>query len=366
MTGVQTCALPIYFREDELAAAMESSQCEKVVYETWKQHAADRPTMCFATSVAHARMLADYFHFQGVPVGFASGETPKEEREGIIRRYMNGEVHVLFNCNVWTEGFDAPHTSAILMVRPTLSPTFYIQAVGRGLRLFEGKDNCLILDFKPDTEKNLMDAGMMLGRSTRKPKEVEKAIESGVLVSVDTLDELNQGDLGIDEELPKIVVRVLDLLGNKSKFKWTFDGVFSSCSVDENRTIVIVHPQPDRVAAAEAMKSKGQWSPAHDLLLKAVSSYQVFELAKRGEPHLLIRSEDYEPAHQAAEAYLADNGGTLASKSSSWRSKDPSPALINFATKLGVYEPGANAGKLSQAITHRLCRNRLLSAGIIR
>ncbi len=350
------------FKDDELADAMESSQCERVVYQTWLEHAKDRPTMCFAVSVAHARTLADYFHYKGVAVGFADGTTPKKDRARTVARYQAGEIQVLFNCAIWTEGFNAPHTSAILNVRPTLSPTLYQQIVGRGLRRSEGKENCLIFDFKPtDTARDLMSIGSILERRPSN-RTVTKAVDSGVLTSVDTLE---QHSLDIEEDLPKIVVRILDLLSNKSSYKWTFDGGFSSCNVNDDCSIVIVHPQPERVAAAEALRSQGNWSPAHDLLLQAVSSYQVFSISKKGQVTLLSRSSDYDPAHEAAESYI-EGKGVFASKSASWRSREPSPGLITFAQRLGVYDPLANMGRLSQLVTHRLCRIALAKAGIIR
>ena len=352
------------FNESELSDAVESAHLEKIIYETWKERAADRPTMCFATSVALAERYYEYFTAKGVRAGFASGNTDKDVRSGIIERFNRGEIQVLFNCNVWTEGFDAPRISCVLMARPTLSNTFYKQAVGRGLRLFDGKSDCLIIDFAPgDCSRNLIGAGDVLERNPAQKRTLEKALEAGLITSVETLE---QGELLDDEgDLPNTLVRVLDLLASKSKYKWTFDGLISSCSVDTERSICIVHPQKERVAAAESLRQTGNWTPAYEVLLNAVKSYQVCIVEKSGVVNVALKSDSYDPAHEFAEEFLAENG-VFAKAKAGWRGNQPSEKLVLFATRLGVYEPGLSSGELSQRITHKLCATSLKSAGVTR
>jgi len=99
----------------------------------------------FTSSVRHAKEIMTY-----LPEGSSSlviGDTPGEERDQIVKRFKNQEIKFLVNVSVLTTGFDAPHTDLIAILRPTESVSLYQQIVGRGLRLFEGKEDCLILDY---------------------------------------------------------------------------------------------------------------------------------------------------------------------------------------------------------------------------
>jgi DNA repair protein RadD len=75
------------------------------------------------------------------------GDTPGPERDRVLSDFRSGKLKYLVNVNVLTTGFDAPNIDCVAMVRPTLSPGLYYQMVGRGFRLHEGKENCLVLDF---------------------------------------------------------------------------------------------------------------------------------------------------------------------------------------------------------------------------
>jgi len=80
-------------------------------------------------------------------IGTVFGETASAERDEVLDSFRSGELKYLVNVNVLTTGFDAPNIDCVAMVRPTLSPGLYYQMVGRGFRLFDGKENCLVLDF---------------------------------------------------------------------------------------------------------------------------------------------------------------------------------------------------------------------------
>ena len=97
--------------------------------------------------VASARMLATALNARGVPTAVVVGET--EGREAILDRFRDpeGDLRAVASVNVLAEGFDAPIVDLVALVRATTSPVLYKQAVGRGLRPFEGKVDCLILDY---------------------------------------------------------------------------------------------------------------------------------------------------------------------------------------------------------------------------
>lgn len=104
-----------------------------------------RGVIIFTASVRHAQEILGYL--PEVESAMVIGDTPSDEREVIIEKFKNEKIKYLVNVSVLTTGFDAPHVDLIAILRPTESVGLYQQIVGRGLRLFEGKEDCLILDY---------------------------------------------------------------------------------------------------------------------------------------------------------------------------------------------------------------------------
>jgi superfamily II DNA or RNA helicase len=107
-----------------------------------------RPTLAFCVTVEHAHAVADAVN--RIAPGTAEaldGGVLREHRAAVLRRYQAGQIRVLVNCALFTEGFDAPATSCVAIVRPTKSRALYAQMVGRGTRLSPGKTDCRVLDF---------------------------------------------------------------------------------------------------------------------------------------------------------------------------------------------------------------------------
>jgi len=108
----------------------------------------------FAADLKHAMSLAEMFQMQGVNAVWISGETPLRLRRSFLEKLRKGEIRVIVNCMVFTEGFDEPSLDAILVARPTRSLVLYCQMIGRGLRPFPGKKNCLFIDFVDNSSKH--------------------------------------------------------------------------------------------------------------------------------------------------------------------------------------------------------------------
>jgi superfamily II DNA or RNA helicase len=132
--------------EHELAARVDQPKLVGDIVSHWHRHADRRKTVVFATSVAHSVHLKDEFARSGVKAEHIDGSTPKDERDEILARLASGDIEVVTNCQVLTEGFDLPDIGCIVLARPTKSMGLFRQMVGRGLRPAESKDHCLILD----------------------------------------------------------------------------------------------------------------------------------------------------------------------------------------------------------------------------
>ncbi len=96
--------------------------------------AGDRKTLLFATSVAHAERMSEIINRYGKTSAIVHGGTPKDERRDILRRYSDGQIQMLCNCMIATEGFDEPGIEVVAICRPTKSRSLYAQMIGRGTR----------------------------------------------------------------------------------------------------------------------------------------------------------------------------------------------------------------------------------------
>lgn len=108
----------------------------------------DWPILVFTSSILASQTLSALLRVRDIKSDTVSGNTPVRERRRTIEAFRNGDIQVLTNCNLLTQGFDAPGVRALYVARPTFSPNAYIQMVGRGLRGPEngGKEECLVVN----------------------------------------------------------------------------------------------------------------------------------------------------------------------------------------------------------------------------
>lgn len=110
--------------------------------------ATDRKSLLFFCSgVQHCYDVKKTLEHLGVSAEVVEGGTPEIIRSSYYNDFKRGSLKGLISCDVLTTGFDAPNVDCIVMLRPTLSPVAYVQMVGRGMRIYEGKIDCLVLDY---------------------------------------------------------------------------------------------------------------------------------------------------------------------------------------------------------------------------
>jgi superfamily II DNA or RNA helicase len=142
------------FDMGEVDAIMNKSPVTDAVIANWKEKAAGRQTVVFCSTVDHARNVADAFRAAGVSAALVHGEMGDADRKATLAAYDKGEIQVIANVAVLTEGWDHPPTSCVVLLRPSSYKSTMIQMVGRGLRTvnpeeYPGvvKTDCVILDF---------------------------------------------------------------------------------------------------------------------------------------------------------------------------------------------------------------------------
>ena len=101
----------------------------------------------FCVSVEHAQFMAECFNDNGIPAICLTGQSSDEERHSAKRRLVAGEIQFIFVVDIYNEGVDIPEVNTVLFLRPTESLTIFLQQLGRGLRLAEGKECLTVLDF---------------------------------------------------------------------------------------------------------------------------------------------------------------------------------------------------------------------------
>lgn len=101
----------------------------------------------FCVTIAHAQFMADRFRAAGIPAVAVWGDSPRDERTAALHDLAEGRVKVVFTVDLFNEGVDAPNVDTLLLLRPTESPTLFLQQLGRGLRRASGKAACTVLDF---------------------------------------------------------------------------------------------------------------------------------------------------------------------------------------------------------------------------
>ena len=104
------------------------------------------PCLCFCISIAHSEYMAKQFCANGIKAKSVSSNTPKDERKKILDGLATGEVEIVCNCDLVTEGVDIPVIAGVIILRKTLSLTIWLQIIGRALRPAKGKIAAIILD----------------------------------------------------------------------------------------------------------------------------------------------------------------------------------------------------------------------------
>ncbi len=144
------------FQEKALAEEVNTLERNGQTVKAYQEHAPGRHALVFCVNVEHAYDMQQVFVEEGLTAAVVVGSTPSEERHAIIRDYRDGKVMVLIGVMVFTEGFDAPETDCVIMARPTRSSLVYTQAIGRGTRIAEGKEDLIVIDMVDLASKGVM------------------------------------------------------------------------------------------------------------------------------------------------------------------------------------------------------------------
>lgn len=310
------------FRQGELAEALHDALAPKAITRAYLEHAAGRPAVAFTPSVDLAYELAQAMRDEGIAAEAFDGKTPMDDRRGVLRRLRSGELQVVVNCGVLTEGFDEPRIECVIIARPTQSAGLYVQMAGRGLRPspWTGKRDCLLMDVVGVTGKHRL-AGLVdlagVERNEELPDELAIYDELPEEEPVDLLDLMDPAS-ALRRARPApvegpIVVESVDLFED-SRAVWlrTRRGVWFLEVPGERIVFLAPDTRPGEFAVCE--------TGVHDTSGRYLHRHLDLQTA-------MLRGE--------AEASRI-MGGVLIRKSAGWRRQSPTSGQNAKAVRLGV------------------------------
>lgn len=159
------------YKIGELSDVVEAYLSD-VAAESVRLGSARRKWIAFTPTVANAKSLADKLQQLGIVTEIVTGETPKQEREFLIKQFRAGHLRCLVTVMALSTGFDVPDVDCLIWCRPTKSPVLYVQGFGRGVRIADHKTDCLVLDFT-DTVARMGPIDTIKGRAKGKQGKSE-------------------------------------------------------------------------------------------------------------------------------------------------------------------------------------------------
>ena len=134
------------YQNKEMDMLLNKKPSIERLYQSLEEFGRDRKGIVYAINISHAQKITKLYQEHGVKAIAIDSKTPATERQQDIEAFKKGDIQVLVNVDIFSEGFDCPDVEFVQLARPTLSLAKYLQMVGRGLRVAKGKKNCVIID----------------------------------------------------------------------------------------------------------------------------------------------------------------------------------------------------------------------------
>lgn len=338
------------FNQGELADAVNNPQRNATIVKLWAKHALDKKTVVFTVDIQHALDLAAAFKAMGCSAEAIWGDDP--ERQSKLARHRRGEIKVLCNCAVLTEGYDDAGIECIVLAKPTKSTLLLTQMVGRGTRLPEGrqhiseirpgeKDHCIIIDVVDVTSKhNLASVPSLLGlpknlnmkgetytRAKEKIERVAREFPTANIIDLKSLDHLD----AISKQVELFTVKYPVEIASLTELAWRQQGDGYWLPVDHGRITL-------------AQDLRGEW------WARGMAAGKKIE----------IQAQNLAGAFNAADRAITETGNrALYARDARWRDSGPSDKQIALCQKIKLNIPaGATRGMVSAALDAHFSRRR--------
>lgn len=331
------------FKQDELADTVNTPERNGMIVKAWAKHAHEKKTIVFTVDVQHALDLAEAFKAYGIAAAAVWGEDP--DRSLKLKQHRAGELTVLCNAQVLTEGYDDPGVECIVLAKPTKSALLLTQMIGRGTRLPEGvshaseigdygKQFCIILDVVDATHKHQLATVPSLlglpkdldlrGETYRKAQQqIERVAKDFPTANLADLKDLSKLD-AIAKQVTLFDVKYPPEIRQMTELAWRAQGEGYFIPVKRDR-LTLAKDLRDEWWVRGTLEGK-------DVELHAQNLAGAFNIADR-------------------EILKASGGASLMSRDAHWRTIPPSEKQVALCRKLKLNIPvNANRGQVSAAL----------------
>ncbi|WP_303188435.1 DEAD/DEAH box helicase [uncultured Clostridium sp.] len=321
------------FNQGELDKVVNIESRNKLIVDKYLEIASDRnKVLCFCTSIEHAEEIANTFNVYGIKAKNVDISLSKEERDSTIKAFRNGEITVLTNVGILTTGVDIPDINCIIMARPTKSKMLYVQCIGRGLRLFDGKEDCLILDIVDNaTKHNLLNSRSVFDiKDNETIQEKEERIEREAEEERLERERIEQERLEAERIEQELILKEISLfnetvqnISGVSSLHWFFTDI-------NKKEVAILSINGNVDYYIFKMGEEFVW------LKRTQGENYTYKLEE------IERSNNLKELVDTVEENAIKEGSSFISKSAKWKWEQPTPkqvqaAKCNVNSKWGVH-----------------------------
>jgi ATP-dependent helicase IRC3 len=318
--------------QNELEKEVNTPERNAIIVKEWCKVAWDKRTLCFTVDVQHALDLAEAYKAHGIQARAVWGDDPK--RHETMRDHKAGVFPVLCNCNIAAIGYDDPQLQCIVSAAPTKSAVRYIQQIGRGTRIADGKEACIVIDVVDNSRKHsLVNISTLLGlpkdldlkgqKFTVAKEQIERVAREFPTANVQDIRKLD--DLkSVAENVSLFHIAYPPEIKQLSEFAWrkSADGYMLTV----NRELVTV-----------TQDLRGDWMVR----------------GKVGFREAAFTAQNLAGAFNVADRFIVDNGGisSLLKRDARWHDDKPTDKQVALCRILKItIPPGATKGQISHAI----------------
>ena len=202
------------YQTTQLEEALSIHKRADLIFSHYKKYRSTR-AMGFCMSKHHAEFMADYFVKHGVSAcAVYSGDegVHNTAREEALSKLVKGEINVIFSVDMFNEGLDIASLDMVMMLRPTESPTIFLQQLGRGLRLYKDKHYLNVLDFIGNYKKANFSPYLMTGASKSQFKKASDVIKEESLLPEDCIMDFDFRLIDLFEKMDRSSIKIEKLL----------------------------------------------------------------------------------------------------------------------------------------------------------
>lgn len=277
MSGVKTTAGDYNANDigNALEPYLEAIADELIQYQ-------DRKTVVFLPLIKISQEFCEMLNTRGFRAAEVNGNS--SDREEVLKDFEDGKYNILCNSMLLTEGWDCPSVNCIVCLRPTKIRSLYQQIVGRGSRLYPGKDHLLLLDFLWLTKKHdLCKPSALVAKTEEIANKIDKAIEEGKDIDLIEQEEKSEKDV-LEEHKQALAKQLAEQRMKRAKF---VDPLQYAISIEDDdladyeptHTWELAPPSDKQIKTLEkfginasTIESKGYASMLLDKLLKRIKA----------------------------------------------------------------------------------------------